>query len=313
MTIKIIGAGMAGLLAARMIQSTGEKVVVYEKQAELPNNHSAVLRFRSPLVSEVTGIPFRKVTVVKGVHRWKNVVADTLSYSRKNMGVLASNRSILRGEEVGARWIAPPDFISRLAKGLDIRFGEEVCPVQEEGPCKVISTVPMPVMMKLLSYDRLPSFHYVKGLNLSASIIDCDAYVSLAVPDPSYSFSRVSVTGNELIVECPAVSSSRATQAWCHRRIIEACDLIGVPANLVSDVQAKVQTYAKIAPIEEEERRRFIFWASTVKRLCFSLGRFATWRPGLLMDDVVNDVRVILKLMNSSTMEYDAERMEVKR
>jgi hypothetical protein len=58
----------------------------------------------------------------------------------------------------------------------------------------------------------------------------------------------------------------------------------------------------KILPIDEDIRRRFIMWASDNFGI-YSLGRFATWRPGLQLDDLVNDVRVIQRI--SSTNSYD--------
>ncbi|NDG64822.1 MAG: hypothetical protein EBY29_15370, partial [Planctomycetes bacterium] len=63
------------------------------------------------------------------------------------------------------------------------------------------------------------------------------------------------------------------------------------------------QPYSKILPIDEGERRKFIVWA-TDQHGIYSLGRFATWRPGLLMDDVVNDVRVIRKIIKNGSYEY---------
>ena len=61
----IVGAGLAGLLAARCMKHMSP--IICEKQSELPNNHSALLRFRSDVVSEMTGIPFKKVSVQKAV------------------------------------------------------------------------------------------------------------------------------------------------------------------------------------------------------------------------------------------------------
>ncbi len=59
----------------------------------------------------------------------------------------------------------------------------------------------------------------------------------------------------------------------------------------------------KILPIDEDVRKRFIMWASD-KHQVYSLGRFATWRPGLLLDDVVNDVRVIQRIHKQGNYEH---------
>ena len=38
--------------------------------------------------------------------------------------------------------------------------------------------------------------------------------------------------------------------------------------------------------IDETLRRRWLYWCSTERGVCYNLGRFATWRPGLLADDL---------------------------
>jgi hypothetical protein len=80
----VIGAGMAGLIAASMLR--GRLISVLEKQPKLPDNHSAVLRFRSSVVSDATGIAFEKVKAIKAVDTWLNPIADALAYSEKVTG-----------------------------------------------------------------------------------------------------------------------------------------------------------------------------------------------------------------------------------
>lgn len=300
MTLKIIGAGMAGLLAANMLRH--HNPVVYEAQKELPNNHSAVLRFRTPAVGEALGIEFKKVTVIKGVLPWQNNVADVLSYAKKNLGQYASDRSIKNGIEVVDRYIAPPDLIQRMAAGVEINFGQPFKFKDESN--KVISTIPMPALMAVLRYPgSRPKFTTISGTNVKARVKDCDAYVSLAVPDPRYAFSRLSITGDELIVEIPrriGTPNAHETQAIAE----VAAGLLGLNPDDVVDATAHSSLYQKIVAIDEHERKSFIFWASSVQGKAFSLGRFACWRPGLLMDDVVKDVRLIDSWIRSSTPGY---------
>jgi len=283
----IIGAGMAGLLAANMIR----KSTIIEAQPKLPNNHSAVLRFRSSQVGDVLGIPFKKVTLIKTALPWQNPVADALSYSFKNTGTRRSDRSIIAGMTVAERFIAPPDFINQMAERAEIAFNKEWIPPSREGGELTISTIPMPVLMELLDYPNKPDvrFSYREGVNLRVVLPDTDAYVSLAVPDPVLPFSRISITGNELIVEMNDANMNETR----HKLIASmALGLLGIPSKGIEDVTAHRQTYAKINPIDDVARKEFIYWATDAYNI-FSLGRFATWRPNLLLDDLVNDVRLI--------------------
>jgi len=281
--IEIVGAGLAGLLAGNMLRSAQHKI--FEAQDELPNNHSAVLRFRSNIVGEALGIDFKRVTMIKATAPWTNPIADALAYSFKNTAVYRSDRSIIAGTVVDERWIAPPDLIARMSKGLNIEYRHRYT-FGNHSP--VISTIPMPKLMAILQYHRIPKFTFNSGVNMHAKIRSCDAYVSLLVPDPANPISRISITGDELIVECIG------TNAELPARVAQ---LLGLPVNAFTDISYHKQQYAKIAPIDDQERKQFMFWA-TDKHGIFSLGRFATWRPKLLMDDLVQDVRKIGRWIN---------------
>src|SRR5574337_1166605 len=123
--VKIFGAGMAGLLAARILRAKGRAPKIFELQPSLPDNHSALLRFRTDAVALATGIPFRKVSVQKALWDGKRLLTrPTLlhnnQYSLKVTG-RASGRSILNLDPV-ERYIAPPDFLKRLGEGLDVTY-----------------------------------------------------------------------------------------------------------------------------------------------------------------------------------------------
>jgi hypothetical protein len=303
-TIFIVGAGMAGLLAANMLQR--HKPVVLERAAELPNNHSAVLRFRGTAVADVLGIPFKRVTVIKDSVPWRNPVADALAYSQKNTGVARSDRSITAGLTVAERYIAPADLIERMAAGIDIRYGHDFGAslpsdrITDLGGAPTISTIPMPVLMELLDWPHRPVLSSSPAVNVRATVKDCDAYVTLNVPDPKIEFSRVSLTGNELIVEVPRATQVRPGDA---SYATQAAALLGIAENRLSAIQAHASPYAKILPINDDERKQFIYEAST-KHGIYSLGRFATWRPGLLLDDLVQDIRKIEGWINGQS-HYD--------
>lgn len=305
MTIKIIGAGMAGLLAARMLHH--HNPVVYESQPELPNNHSAVLRFRTPAVGDLIGVSFKKVQMTKASVPWRNPVADAMAYSRKTSGVSRSDRSLPLTPERHDRWVAPVDFVASLSAGVAIEFDKKFT-FNDFVDEKVLSTIPMPALMSALEYQgrHRINFKSVSGFNVRAHLHDVEAYVSLYVPDPELAFNRVSITGSELIVEyaCP-LSTLAAVRARMARmaekgvmlaeveRVLRLLGLEDCSNRLATFPTATLQPYAKILPIDDSARRQFIFWASTIERRAYQLGRFATWRPGLLVDDLVKDIRLI--------------------
>jgi len=283
--IHIVGAGLAGMLAGNML--IRRQPILFEQQSELPNNHSAVLRFRSSLVSEALGIPFKQVTMVKATAPWLNPIADTLAYSFKNTGTYRSDRSINAGSVTAQRYVAPPDLVQRMATPLEIRHNHNYSFISNNR-CPVISTIPMPALMDILEFPNKPKFIHQAGVNVHAKLQDCDAYVSLVVPDPEHPISRISITGDDVIVEC-------YEEKWQHDAsyiVRLAAEELGITPQHFTDAVAHRQRYAKIAPIDDRLRHDFMYWA-TDKHNIFSLGRFATWRPSVLMDDLVQDVRKI--------------------
>lgn len=281
----VVGAGMAGLLAGNMLRHRSP--ILYEVQDKLPNNHSAVLRFKTPSVGDVLNIPFKKVHLVKTTVPWRNVVADALAYSFKNTGVYRSDRSITQGTVIAERWVAPSNLIQRMAAPLNIKYGHAWSTESYGADGPIISTLPMPTLMTELNYPHRETFSYISGTNVKATIRGCDAYVSIVCPDPVSNISRISITGNELIAEC-----YRQYDVSADSLLFEAIELLGLRAADVDDFRSYPQKYAKINPIDDKKRKEFLFWA-TDKYNIFSLGRFATWRPGLLLDDLVQDLRKI--------------------
>lgn len=305
--ITIVGAGMAGLLAANMLQRHNPRII--EAQAELPNNHSAVLRFGSDKVAEVTGIPFKRVKMIKSALPWRNPVADALMYATKCGGTARSDRSIPNGVERGERWIAPPDLIARMANGLEIDYNTSLnlntVALERSGQTEVpyISTIPMPCLMDILGYKPKPEFSYVSGANIRVKLLRSAAYATLYVPNPAYYFNRVSITGDELIAEYAFPEQHhrdtfearfRDSRTFLHHEAKHIAALMGV--EFVEEPTIHYQRYAKIQPIDEIARKKFLAWATDNYNI-FSLGRFATWRPGLLMDELVHDVRQIERWM----------------
>lgn len=284
---------MAGLLAANMLRRF--KPEVMEAQSSLPHNHGALLRFRTDAVSRATGIPFKKVTVHKAVScggRLTHEASLLLNnmYSLKVTGRVV-NRSIFNLAS-GDRWIAPDNFIEQMFRSVNISFNYTLTDVttRDEDSEPMISTIPMPVMMKLANWSSIPKFEARPVWSVTANLADCEVYQTVYFPgkEPYY---RASVTGSRLIVEY--LSEPKSPDA----DIAEVTATMGINV-FWSDIKVKEQEYGKLVPLADPlEARRFIVFLSDHYRI-YSLGRFATWRT-LLLDDVVKDVGVIERIIES--------------
>lgn len=316
----IIGAGMAGLLAGAVLRDDCDSIL--EAQSELPNNHSALLRFRSSVVGDTLNIPFKPVRVIKAVASLGNPVADAISYSIKTNGS-ATLRSVITAQgAVEERFIAPENFIQRMAamcKGK-LAFNAKWVPqpVLGESSPKKISTLPMPVLMGLLGYKHDTEFKSVIGYTCTAKLRNTDLCATIYFPDEHEMAYRASVTGDRLIVEYAFPGHNEAEASEEMKRLADypkdrrdhlhtilahfgmrSDRIIGVP-------EVKAQRYAKILPVPDDVRKRFMLWATEHHNI-YSFGRFATWRPGLLMDDLINDLRVIQRLAAGGTI-YEARK-----
>lgn len=314
----VIGAGMAGLLAASVLRE--ECAHVIEAQPDLPNNHSALLRFRSSIVGDTLNIPFKPVQVIKAVATLGNPVADAISYSLKTNGT-ARLRSIITAQgATEQRYIAPPDYIEAVRRKVTapIHFNEK-WDGKSDGVAPVISTLPMPTLMKMLDYCHGQEFKSIEGWTCTAKLRNTDLCATIYIPAPGEMAYRASITGDQLIVEYafPGLAETEARERMAHLtdypknahdHLHWVLSLFGMTSGaIIGKPKFKRQHYAKILPVDADARKRFMLWA-TEQHNIYSFGRFATWRPGLLQDDLINDLRVIQRLANGGT-SYDARRV----
>lgn len=319
----IVGAGLAGLLAAH----AWPNFEVLEASPVPRASHKALLRFRTDAVSKLTGIEFRKVRVRKNLWSEGGFVEPNIAlanqYSLKVLGRIVGDRSIWDLAPV-ERFIAPETLYEQLvdAVGSRITWGSEVnLAGSKDGP--VISTIPLPIALDQLgivapfTFDRAPI--KVQRYRLK----NTDVYQTCYYPDPDIGLYRASITGDLLIAEFAAATvrtmdvtriSSRTQELQIVRMPVEDLSDTGV-RNLISksfgihiegaeSLGEVEQRYGKISPIPEETRKRLLFQL-THDHDVYSLGRFAVWR-NILLDDVVDDISVVRRLMRSSS--YDMRR-----
>lgn len=300
---------MAGLVAAIMAAQRGLQVAVFEAAPSLPNNHNAVLRFKTDDVAKAVNIPFKKVQMLRDVFNSKGVVMDAMAYSMKTTGTYRSDRS-LSANGSGDRYVAPPDFIQQLydrAINLGVKF-EFLSPVTSDDWDRnrpTISTIPQLKTIELFNdYIRESRFENdffsgllgkhksIPGAVAKVKLKKCEAWVTRYTPHDTF-FNRISISGDEVIAEASfADTHFDITKDVAYRSIMHVFDL---DAEIFSDVMEITQSkYSKILPIEDDKSRKaFISWM-TDNFNTYSLGRFATWRPGMLLDALPQDVNLIL-------------------
>ncbi len=299
--MNIFGAGLAGLLAGNMFRRF--KPTLHEAQKKLPNNHGALLRFRTDKVGTACAIPFKKVKVQKAIKYDGKIITEPnlfLSnlYSQKVTDSILS-RSINNLDPV-ERYIAPWELINMMAKNchiykeshLDMKAIEHL----NENKLPTISTIPMPALMKIVGWKDIPEFDSKKIWTQKGKLSkpDCNVYQTIYYPDPLTPYYRISIIGNivisEFIIEPPEMIGPHIFNVL-HEDF-------GIRATEINELEQSHQKYGKIKPINEALRKQFIY-EMTTKYNIYSLGRFATWRQ-LLLDDVVEDCQHIEKFIDSN-------------
>ena len=300
----IYGAGMSGLLAATMLRRMDP--VIHEAQPELPNNHAALLRFRSDIVARETGIKFKKVWVQKAVRKMDGSLTTEPDLMLQNLYSMKVSGSIMNRSignlAPGERYIAPEDFISQLAKKLDIQYESQLTKeTLKEGaksiPC--ISTIPMNALMSTVGWSDVPKFDYKPITTITARIknMPCEVYQTIYIPQLEYDAYRVSITGDILIIESAGLDyfSGMEIMQYIENHALMFFHQTGSKRLDYELISRKEQKYGKLVNSTGRAGKEFILAMTDLYNI-YSLGRFATWRQ-ILMDDVAKDVRQIEQMI----------------
>lgn len=289
----IVGAGLAGLVSAH----AWPQATVLEASPEPSQMHQALLRFRSDVVARLTGIEFREVTVRKGIFFNGEFRSPTIAlanfYSLKCLDALIADRSIWNLEPA-KRYIAPESLYEQLVESVGSRLNWAT-PFDFDRPA--ISTAPLDATCVALGIDtKGAQFKRAPILVQRFRIPASDVFQTVYFPSLDHSVYRASITGSMLIVEH---AYAQPHGAW--EEDVRAAFSVFTMAPLGT----VKQTFGKIAPIDDSVRKRILFDLTHQHRI-YSLGRFATWR-NILLDDVVDDIAVIKRLMRSAH-DYDVHK-----
>lgn len=291
----IVGAGLSGLIAANLMP---DATIIEAGPERDVSQHRALLRFRGPEVGNAIGIEFKPVTVNKGIFfsgefRAPNIRMANL-YSQKVVGTLG-DRSIWKVEPV-TRYIAPENLYERLIARCKSRisWGKTVDLLNPQWKLgtPVISTAPLGETAKNMMWTKLPEFTSAAIKVRRWRLMEgSNVYQTVYFPEPSINLYRASITGNLLIAEY----ADRNGYVSGDDQMFHAFAIRGAQQEL----DETKQRYGKIAPVDEAWRREAIYQLTRQHNI-YSLGRFATWR-NILLDDVLKDVYVIKRLMESDS------------
>lgn len=296
---RIVGAGLSGLLAAYAFPG----IPIVECAAGPIESHKAVLRFRSDAVSRLTGIPFRPVTVRKGM--WSSGqfrspdIALANAYSRKVLGGLYADRSIWNVASA-VRYVAPETFYEQLVEHAGSRIVWGAPDNFGNGP--LISTAPLSALAGLLD-ESLPALKRAPIYVTRYRVPNCEVFETVYFPHPKSALYRASITGDLLIIETVEAGDLSAPDQDAIRLAF------GVDLHDCAVLGSTEQPFGKIVPLPDDDRKRILF-KLTHNHAIYSLGRFSQWR-NILLDDVVSDLDVIKRLLNSAG-SYEAARARAK-
>jgi len=293
---QIIGAGFSGLIAATQFRTAD----VFEISKRF-QSHNALLRFKTDVISRITGIPFRKVRVQKNICIDGSVKESTdiflcNLYSRKVTGKIL-NRSIADIRTVD-RFVAPNDFYDKLIEVVgESRIHWEETTDFVGNDLQVLSTIPMNVIAKMTPLGRIlrdQSFDYKNILVYVGTVKNSDVFQTMYFPGPETSIYRASITGDKIIIE--SLSDLKEED------LRYAMNSFGISIEDIEEgrLVKRPQRYGKISPIDERARRAFVL-ALTANHNIYSIGRFAVWK-NILLDDLAGDIELVKKI--SANDEY---------
>ena len=295
--MKIFGAGLSGLIAACAFP----KATIYERNNEQFQGHQALLRFRSMAVSDITGIKFNKVSVIKSIwSEGKECVPSprlVALYSNKNTGSY-ENRSIMDINTV-ERFIAPDNFLQLLINECKdrINFNYELKESDfniktSSNDTNIVSTLPLSINAKMLGYEFNTEFKKSVIYVSKYKIAKCMMYSTVYFPDETTSVYRASLTHDTMIIESKATLSDSDIELVMAAMGLSACSYDVILTN-------HLQPLGKLSSVNDNERRVMIYTMSH-DHAVFSLGRFALHR-NILLDDVAKDIRVIKAMINDDS------------
>jgi len=303
MKVLIIGSGIAGRVAA--FHFRGQDVTIVDERGDGSPlfMHNAVLRTKSDEIGLYLNTEMEKIWVEKAIYRDGSLnsiptLKDKNEYSLKTTGEL-SKRSI---SDLSSCWryIFREPFslpVVDAIKGKVIAIDNNLAFIRTENEeveknfnlC--ITTAPMPVNMALCGIERNISFKeeqiYVvtADLNVKSSI-----HQTIYIPSWPSIFYRITISGQKIVAEGKGAFPEEEKAFLTLRLIVKF--VLGVDSENIEATRFVDQRNGKIVEIDDMARKEIILELSH-KHNVYSLGRYACWRPKLMIDDLPKDIKRI--------------------
>lgn len=315
MKVVILGAGIAGLIAAGVFSGKENEVLIIEKNAKdnAFSNHSAILRLRNDKIREYVKCNLEKIRVRKEVyydgalHSVPSIAMNNM-YSRKTHDSLGF-RSL---NELG---LFDRYLISDIENDFNVFYNTEFKDIDKTSHCIIardehgefylpydicISTIPMPTILNIINENATdfranPVHTYISDIGIESSV-----YQTIYFPESEFHVYRASIEGRRLTVECTDDISDT------DMRFVR--NVFGLDNTEAINSKRTVQNLGKLIPVDDTCRRRAIVHLTKEYDL-YSFGRFAVWK-NLRIDQILEDIEKI-KLMVKVSHGSWYERLQI--
>lgn len=308
--------------------------IIDEKSIDdFKKNHFALLRFRTDKIQQETEIGLEQVKTAKAIYHDGNLFNETNIFFNNQYSYKVCRKYQQRSIENladGIRYQPPEDFSEQLKKRC-IETGVVFTKIentknflkaikfQEINALPIISTIPMPTINEIFFNFEI-NFLFDEIQIVEFNISNCDVNQTIYFPDFEKNTPyRISITNN--VIKCEFSLNSCIKSLYIRDLIQLISNSFGLNfADLLEKIKldlnescssiAKKQKFGKILPIAEPLRQSIIY-NLTKEHNIYSLGRFSCWR-NILLDDVVDDVKIIDKLIKNSSIYYSNFKNNIK-
>ena len=332
----ILGLGLASLMAYNYLSAKGKDVTLvcdaseYDRvQRDPAGQHRAVLRFKTNLVSELTGIPMEQISIQKDIvnltgHSMPLSIEAMNAYSFKVTGALVRRSIISTEQKDSIRYLPPKDFVSTLFanvkhfKFLDAALGHTYSSYIEEhihsaDKQPIISTIPL-TMWYNIDNDKKDSNTLQGAKSILVTTAKLTGVISNLHQTIYYPFGligmpslyRATLEGDTIIAEFMLGKQINFlnNNKSINSAMVRILETFGIYLNddeykiKLTGLTRDVYPRGKLNPLKmDDKQRKALIYNLTNKHRVYSLGRWATYRS-IGMDAIAGDLLKVERLLS---------------